>query len=85
MILIDDLCLLPLRGLIALFNTLYRHAATEAEDEQTLYRRLREARLRYELDEMDESDYLTEEQEILERLRAIRLQRLERQGALEDG
>ncbi len=72
MLLIDDLLLLPLRGVIGIFKKINEMAETELSDADRIREKLMEARLKFELDEMSEEEYEELETELLARLDSLR-------------
>jgi len=76
MLLIDDLLLLPLRGVIGIFKKINEMAETELSDADRIREKLMEARLKFELDEMSEEEYEKVETELLSRLDSLRESRL---------
>jgi len=72
MLLIDDLLLLPLRGVIGIFKKINEMAETELSDADRIREKLMEARLKFELDEIGEEEYEKVETELLARLDSLR-------------
>lgn len=72
MFLIDDILLVPLKGVIWLGKKINEVAKKELSDEGRIKEKLMELQLRFELDEISEEEYKKQEAELLERLDAIR-------------
>lgn len=72
MLLIDDLLLLPFKGLVGVFKKIHEMAERELTDEDYIRERLMELQLKFELDEISEEEYTREEKELMARLDAIR-------------
>jgi len=72
MLLIDDILLLPLKGLVGIFEKIHDMAKKEVSDEKYTLEKLMELQLRYELDEISEEEYNREEAKLQEKLNAIR-------------
>lgn len=72
MFLIDDILLLPLKGVIWMGKKINEVAEKELTDEGRIKEKLMELQLRFELDEISEEEYNRKEQEILARLDTIR-------------
>lgn len=68
MLLIDDLLLLPFRGIAGIFRKIHEMAERELSDENYIRERLMELQLKYELDEISEEEYARLEKELLARL-----------------
>ena len=73
MFLIDDILLLPLKGIIWMGKKINEAAEKELTDEGPIKEKLMELQLRFELDEISEEEYNRQEQELLERLDTIRI------------
>lgn len=74
MIIIDDLLLLPFKGLMAVFEKVHELAEQELSDESKLKEELLRMQTLYELDQISEEEYLIKEVDILRRLeRAIKM------------
>lgn len=73
MLLIDDLLLLPFKGLTGIFEKLYEMADRELSDKRYIQERLMELQLRFELDEIGEEEYLQKEKELIALLDSIRM------------
>ena len=72
MLLIDDILMLPMRGLVGIFKKIHEMAEQELSDETHIKERLMALQLRFELDEISEEEYARKEKEILARLDAAR-------------
>lgn len=57
MLLVDDLLLLPVKGLVGILRRIGEMADRELTDREYMLERLLELRLRYEMDEIDEPEY----------------------------
>lgn len=74
MIIIDDLLLLPFKGLMAVFEKVHELAEQELSDESKLKEELLRMQTLYELDQISEEEYQIKEVDILRRLeRAIKM------------
>ena len=73
MFIIDDILFAPLNGLIFVANKINDVVEKETSDEGTVKERLMALQLRFELDEIDEEEYDREEDELLQKLEKIRL------------
>lgn len=72
MLLIDDILLLPLKGLVGIFEKIHDMAKKEVSDEKYSLEKLMELQLRYELEEISEEEYNMEEAKLQAKLNAIR-------------
>jgi len=72
MLLIDDILLLPYKGLVGIFKKIHETAKREVSDEKYTLEKLMEIQLRYELDEISEEEYNREEAKLQAKLNAIR-------------
>ncbi|MDP2278939.1 MAG: gas vesicle protein GvpG [Nitrospirota bacterium] len=72
MFLIDDILLAPLKGVIWIGEKLNELVEKEFSDEGRIKEKLMELQLHYELDEISDEEYNTQEKELLDRLDAIR-------------
>lgn len=72
MFLVDDILLAPLKGVIWLGKKINEIAEKEVSDEGRIKEKLMELQLRFEIDEISEEEYNTQEKELLERLDTIR-------------
>jgi len=72
MLVIDDILLLPFKGLIGIFEKIHDMAKKEVSDEKYTLEKLMELQLRYELDEISEEEYNREEVKLQAKLNAIR-------------
>lgn len=57
MLLVDDLLLLPFRGLVGILRKVQEMTDRELTDEDYMHEQLLELRLRYEMDEIGEQEY----------------------------
>lgn len=80
MLLIDDLLLLPFKGLMGIFEKIHEMADRELSDEDYIRERLMELQLRFELDEIGEEEYLKKEEELMALLDSIKNAEEEREG-----
>lgn len=71
MLIIDDLLLLPLKGLIGIFKQIQKQADQELGDRGKLREKLLEAQILFEVDKITEEEYLKREKEIMVRLNAL--------------
>lgn len=62
----------PIKGVIWLAEKVLEQAERELYDEEAVRGRIEELELRYDLGEISQEEYLAAEEELLERLRAIR-------------
>ena len=81
MLLIDDLLLLPFKGLFGIFRKIQEMAERELSDEGYMRERLMELQLKFELDEISEEEYTRQEKELMARLDSIRGAEEEREEA----
>lgn len=72
MFLIDDIALLPLKGVIWLGRKINEVAEREFSDEGLIKEKLMQLQLRFELDEISQEEYQEQEKELLARLDAVR-------------
>jgi uncharacterized membrane protein len=72
MLVIDDILLLPFKGLFGIFEKIHEMAKKEVSDEKYTLEKLMELQLRYELDEISEEEYNREEVKLQAKLNAIR-------------
>jgi len=72
MLVIDDILLLPFKGLIGIFEKIHEMAKKEVSDEKYTLEKLLELQLRYEMDEISEEEYEKEEAKLQTKLNAIR-------------
>ena len=80
MLLIDDLLLLPIDGMKFIFRTLAKVAEEQYTDDAPVKERLLELQLRVENGEINDSQYVKEEAEILRELREIENRKRELAG-----
>ncbi len=71
MFLIDDLLLLPVKGLVGVFKKIHEMAEKELTDEDYIRERLMEIELKFVLDEISEEEYTRQENELLARFDVI--------------
>ncbi len=71
MLIIDDLLLLPWKGLMGIFKEIQKQADQELGDPGKLRERLLEAQILFEVDKITEKEYLKREKEIMARLNAL--------------
>jgi hypothetical protein len=69
---VDDILLLPAKGLIGVFEKIHQMAKREVNDEKYALEKLMELQLRYEMDEISEEEYNKEEAKLQAKLNAIR-------------
>jgi len=73
MLIVDDLLLwLPAKGLMAAFKKIHDLAEAELNDESKLKEQLLRFQTMYELDQMNEEEYIKKEDEIMARLNEVR-------------
>jgi uncharacterized membrane protein len=72
MLVIDDILLLPCRGLLGIFEKIHDMAKKEVSDERYTLEKLMELQLRYEMDEISEEEYNKEETKLQAKLNALR-------------
>lgn len=72
MFLIDDLLLAPLKGVIWVGKKINEIVEKEISDEGRIKEKLMELQMRFELDEISEEEYKSQEKWLLERLDTIR-------------
>jgi len=72
MLIIDDLLLLPGKGLFWVFEQIHDMAKKEVSDEKYTLEKLMELQLRYEMDEISEEEYNKEEAKLQAKLNALR-------------
>jgi len=77
-LLIDDLLLLPFKGLAGIFKQIHEAADRELSDKSYIQERLMELQMRFELDELGEEEYVIQEKELLSLLESIRTAEEER-------
>lgn len=71
-IVVDDVLLAPVTIPAWICKKLYEIGETEFTDTGALHEELLELQMRFELEEMDEEEYMRREAEIMARLEAIR-------------
>ena len=72
---LDDILFAPLNGLIFIAEKINDVVEKETSDEGTVKEQLMALQLRFELDEIDEKQYDREEDELLNKLERIRLEK----------
>jgi hypothetical protein len=72
MLVVDDILLLPAKGLVGIFKKIHEMAKTELSDEKYTLEKLMELQLRYEMDEISEEEYNKEEAKLQAKLNEIR-------------
>lgn len=70
--LVDDLLLLPFRGLLGVFQKISEMADREVNDAAYLQEKLLEIQLLYEMDEISEEEYALKAATLEDRLNAVR-------------
>jgi hypothetical protein len=76
MFLIDDLLMLPFKGMVFVGNKINEVIEKETSDEGTIKERLMRLQLRFEMDEIGEEEYDKQEDELLNLLSTIREQKM---------
>jgi len=71
MFLLDDLFLLPWRGLFFIFKEIAKRAEAELNDPDTIRARLRELQFRYEAGDLEEGAYQAAFSQLVARLRTL--------------
>jgi len=71
MLIVDDLLLLPFKGLMGIFKEIQKHADHELGDPGKLREQLLEAQVLFEVDKITEEEYLEREKTIMARLNAL--------------
>ncbi|MEK9132284.1 MAG: gas vesicle protein GvpG [Patescibacteria group bacterium] len=71
MLIIDDLLMLPVKGLMGLFEKIRDLAEAELNDDSKLKEELLRYQTMFELDQINEEEYKAREDEIIARLNAI--------------
>ncbi len=69
MLVVDDILLLPFKGLFGILRRIQEMAEHELYGEDYLVEKLMELRLKFELDEISEEDYDEQEKELMARLK----------------
>ena len=75
MFLIDDILLAPLKGVIFIAEKINEVIEKEMSDEGSIKERLMALQLKFEMDEIDEEEYDKREDELLETLERIRIEK----------
>ena len=82
MFLIDDVLILPVKGLLGIVKKIHEMVEQELSDETRIREKLMSLQLRFELEEISEEEYHRHEKELLNRLDAARRMK---EGGNEDG
>lgn len=82
MLLIDDVLILPVKGLMGIVKKIHEMVEQELFDETRIREKLMALQLRFELDEISEEEYHRHEKELLNRLDTARRMK---EGGNEDG
>ena len=82
MLLIDDVLILPVKGLMGIVKKIHEMVERELYDETRIREKLMSLQLRFELEEISEEEYHRHEKELLNRLDAARRMK---EGGNEDG
>lgn len=73
MFIIDDILLAPIKGILWISNKIHRLAEEELEDtEEKIKRELLDLQMLFETDQISEGEYQKGENDILERLSALK-------------
>ena len=75
MFLIDDILLAPIKGVIFIAKKINEVIEKEMSDEGSIKERLMALQLQFEMDEIDEEEYDKREDELLETLERIRIEK----------
>ena len=75
MFLLDDILLAPLKGVIFIAEKINEVIEKEMSDEGSIKERLMALQLQFEMDEIDEEEYDKREDELLETLERIRIEK----------
>ncbi|MFH0866200.1 MAG: gas vesicle protein GvpG [Bacteroidota bacterium] len=75
MFLIDDILMAPLNGVIFIAKKINEVIEKETSDEGAIKERLMALQLKFEMDEIDEEEYDKKEDELLELLENIRIEK----------
>ena len=75
MFIIDDILLAPLKGVIFIAEKINEVIEKEMSDEGSIKERLMALQLKFEMDEIDEEEYDKREDELLELLENIRIEK----------
>lgn len=78
--LLDDILLLPVKGLLWVGDKLKESAEAEFLDESRVQESLLALQMRLEMDEISESEYMIQETELLKRLEDIRKYKEQKNG-----
>ncbi|MHB1418075.1 MAG: gas vesicle protein GvpG [Bacillota bacterium] len=71
MFILDDILMLPARGLIFVFEKIYEEAMREYQDVAAIQRKLIDLELLYELGEIEEDEYEQTQEKLIARLQEI--------------
>ena len=72
MFLVDDLLLLPARGMMGIFRKIAEAAEEEYTDEGKVKEELMRVHMLYEVDQISEADHDKQERKLMQRLEDIR-------------
>lgn len=72
MFLLDDILLAPLKGIVWMGRKIQEIVDREVSDEGKVKEELMALQLRFEMDEISEEEYTKKEEQLLDRLEAIR-------------
>ncbi|MBI5587659.1 MAG: gas vesicle protein GvpG [Deltaproteobacteria bacterium] len=78
--LLDDILLLPVKGLLWVGDKIKESAEADLLDESRVQEYLLALQMRLEMDEISESEYMGQEAELLERLEYIRKYKEQKNG-----
>jgi hypothetical protein len=84
MLIVDDLLMLPAKGLLGVFKAIYEQAYEEMYDPSKVQEQLMALQMQFEMDEITQEEYEARESELLDRLDQIYEQELDRREAYED-
>lgn len=68
MLIVDDILLLPWRGLMGILKEIHKYIEREMGDSERLREKLLEAQTLFEMDQIPEEEYLKREKELMARL-----------------
>ncbi|MDX2127595.1 MAG: gas vesicle protein GvpG [Chloroherpetonaceae bacterium] len=74
MFIIDDILLSPIYAVVAIAETIDDQIKKERADVAKIQAKLMEIQFKFEMDELEESDFLRQEQELLRQLEEARIQ-----------
>jgi hypothetical protein len=69
---VDDILLLPAKGLVGICKKIHEMAKKEVSDDKYALEKLMELQLRYEMDEISQEEFEKEEAKLQAKLNAIR-------------